>query len=298
MRFQNMKIFLEVANTKSFTAAAKNLGMPKQTVSRRVSDLEEELNIQLMDRTTRSLHLTEMGKYYAGCCEEILKMVEGTHQAMTEKTSGSPKGRLIIAAEPFFGEHFLSELVNHYMDRYPDVRLEIKLTPRHVDMLEEGIDLVFRVGTLEDSSLIARKLGVAKVRYCAAPAYLQTFGTPQAPKDLKSHRSITQPLEAFPMKWPFKGAQGVDWVSVDGPLKVNHFHMAYQSALAGHGIVLSPQFHCQKDIERGRLVSVLDDYLWDYGGIYLMYPGRRYQYPPVKAFVDLALEDLKGKFSK
>lgn len=286
-----MRLFAEVARAGSFTAAARALAVPKQTLSRRVAELEHALGVTLLHRTTRRLHLTELGAAYAARCAEIVRLADEANQAVTESRL-VPRGVLRLTADPLFGEAFLGAVVIEYASRWPEVSVELLLTRRRVSLVEEGFDAAVRVGQLDDPTLSARKLGPARIRYCASPAYLARHGTPRAPADLGAHECIAVTGEGAPTRWPFAGARGPTLVPVSGRLRVSSSAIAHEAARAGLGIALMPEFVCAEDVRRGRLVPVLDDHVIDVGAVWLVHPTDRYLSARVRAFLDLAVERL------
>jgi DNA-binding transcriptional LysR family regulator len=291
MRLEDMRLFAKVAETQSFTAAARALGMPKQTVSRRIAELERALDVQLLHRTTRALRLTDVGAAYAERCAVLVRLAEEANRAVTDARQ-IPRGVLRVTADPVFGEAFVSELVIDYTRRWPEVRTEVVLTRRHVDLVEEGFDIAFRVGRLDKTALSAIQLGPARVHYCASPEYLTRHGTPRRPAELVKHECIVVSSDPTAVRWPFRGARGELLVPVSGRLAVNSFAMARAAALAGLGITIFPEFACTEDIRRGRLVSVLADHVGQVGAVWLVHKTSRYLTPRVRMFVDLAVSRL------
>lgn len=291
MKLDDMRLFAEVARAQSFTAAARALGVPKQTLSRRVAELEHALGVTLLHRTTRKLHLTELGAAYAERCMELVRLAEEADRAITESQL-VPRGLLRVTADPLFGEAFLGRVVIEYASRWPDVSVEVLLTRRRVSLVEEGFDVAFRVGHLDDPTLTARKLGPARIRYCASPAYLKRRGTPETPEDLGAHECIAVTAEGAPVQWPFAGRRSPKLVPVSGRLRLSSSALAHEAALAGLGIALFPEFACADDIRRGRLVPVLDEHVVDVGAVWLVYPTNRYLSARARTFLDLAIERL------
>lgn len=291
MMLEDMRLFAKVAEARSFTAAARLLGVPKQTLSRRVAELEQELGVQLLLRTTRRLHLTEIGAAYAARCGELVRLAEEANHAVTD-THQVPKGVLRVTADPVFGEAFVTELVVEYARRWPEVQVDVVLTRRHVNLLEEGFDVAFRIGKVEDPALTATRLGPARIRYCASPDYLQRRGKPTSPEQLQHHECILVVSEGAPMRWPFRGPKGDLLVPVSGRLRFNSLAMAHAAALQGLGIALFPEFACAADVQQGRLVPVLEDWGVDAGAVWLVHPTQRYLAARVRTFLELALERL------
>ena len=287
MRLEDMRLFAKVAEARSFTAAARGLGMPKQTVSRRVAELEQALDVKLLHRTTRRLHLTELGSAYALRCAEVVRLAEEANRAVTDAQQ-VPRGTLRVTADPVFGEAFVTALVIEHARRWPEVQVEVVLTSRRVDLVEEGFDVAFRVGQVGSTELSAVALGPARVRYCASPAYVKAHGAPEVPGDLRDHQCLHVSPEGSPGRWPFRGKQGPALVPVGGRLRFNSFAMAYQAALAGLGIAICPELTCAEDLHQGRLRALLQEFTVDVGSVYLVHPTHRYLTARVRTFVELA----------
>jgi DNA-binding transcriptional LysR family regulator len=288
IRLEDMRLFAAVAAARSFTAAARSLGIPKQTLSRRISELEATLRVRLLYRTTRRLHVTDVGAAYAERCAEIARLADEANRAITD-AAATPRGLLRVTADPELGESFLAGIALDYARRYPEVELEILLTRRRVRLVEEGFDLALRVGWIEDGTLIATRLGPARVRYCASGDYLRRRGTPHTPADLAHHDCLLVLADDVPQRWPFRGRKGPVLHAVAGRLRFNSVALARAAALAGLGIALFPEFLCVTDLRSRRLRSVLDDYRIDAGAVWLVQPAGRYLATRVRAFAELAI---------
>ena len=289
IRLEDMKLFARVAEAKSFTAAARILGMPKQTVSRRVAELERALGVQLLHRTTRRLHLSDAGAAYAERCAEVVRIAADANRAVAD-TQQVPRGRLRVTADPVFGEAFLPDLVFEFARQWPEIEIDVVLTRRRVDLVEEGFDVAFRVGHVDDASLSGFNLGPARVRYCASPSYIARRGAPETPDDLKSHDCILVSSVAGPVRWPFRGSKGATMVPVSGRFQFSSHAMARDAALAGLGIAIFPEFACAQDVRRKRLVAVLEDRGVDVGAVWLIHAARRFLPARVRAFAELTRE--------
>jgi DNA-binding transcriptional LysR family regulator len=291
IRIEDMKLFAKVAEAKSFTRAARALGVPKQTLSRRIAELERALGVQLLHRTTRRLHLSDAGAAYAERCAEIVRLADDANRAASDADE-APRGSLRLTADPLFGEAFVTDLVVDYARRWPETRVEVVLTRRRVDLIEESFDLAFRIGQADDAALSGVDLGAARVRYCASPGYVARRGAPARVEDLRSHDCIVVAAGDAPSHWPFPGPNGPRLVPIAGRLTVTSFAMARAAALADLGVALFPEFACAEDLQNGRLVPVLDGCVVDVGRVWLLYVSRRLLPPRLRAFVDLARERL------
>lgn len=289
MRLEDMRLFAAVAAARSFTAAARSLGMPKQTVSRRISELEASLDVRLLHRTTRHLHLTDVGAAYAERCAELVRLADDANRAVTDAAI-SPRGILRVTADPELGESFLTGIALDFARRYPDVELEVILTRRRVRLVEEGFDIALRVGWIDDSTLTSTRLGPARVRYCASRAYLKRCGTPRTPAELANHDCLIVLADDAAMRWPFRGRKGPELLPVTGRLRFNSMAMVREATLAGLGIALFPEFMCVRDLRARRLTAVLDEWRIDAGAVWLVHPTSRYLAARVRAFAELAIE--------
>jgi DNA-binding transcriptional LysR family regulator len=291
VRLEDMRLFSSVAAAKSFTLAGRELDVPKQTLSRRIAELERALGVQLLQRTTRRIELTDDGRAYAERCAEIVRAAEEANRALTDSRS-EPSGVLRITADPLFGDAFLAPLVIAFAQRWPQVEIEVMLTRRRVDLVEEGFDVAFRVGAADDKRLVARRLGPARVRYCASPRYVRARGAPKTPDDLGAHDCLVVQAGGEPSRWPVTTKKGVALRPISGRLRFSTLALTHAAALAGLGIGLFPDFVCREDLRRKRLVSVLEPTGIDVGGVWLVHPAQRHLAARISAFVDLAVERL------
>ncbi|MCB9766126.1 MAG: LysR family transcriptional regulator [Alphaproteobacteria bacterium] len=287
-QLNGMVVFVKVVQEGSFSAAARALDMPKSTVSRQISRLEDHLGVRLLNRTTRSLHLTDLGTAYFERAERIVTDIEEAEEAVTQMQA-VPRGPLRVTAPLTFGTLFLGDLVADFLVRYSDVRLDLVLTDRKADIIDEGFDLAVRAGTLQDSSLIARKLGAAPRVVCASPDYLARRGRPTRPEDLRDHDCLRYGYEATGSSW--KLSEGVV-VQVNGPLVANNGELLRKAAVRGLGVCLLPRFMVGPDLVYGRLIPLLEDFTDRSGGVYALYPHNRHLSAKVRAFVDFAVEWL------
>ncbi len=294
IKIEDMRLFWHVASAKSFTGAAKLLGVPKQTLSRRIAELERALGVQLIHRTTRRLRLSDMGVAYAERCAEMVRIAEDANRSVTD-ASDEPRGTLRLTADPVFGEAFLGELVIEYSQRWPEVRVEVVLTRRKVDLFEECFDLAFRIGEVDDPGLSGRSLGPARVCYCASPGYVARRGAPRRPEELVEHECLVVASDGMPVRWPFPGEKGPRMVPVSGRIVSSSFAMVRSAALAGLGVGLFPEFACAEDLRRKRLVRVMEGCVVEVGSVWLVHAARRFLPARVRAFVELARERFGGE---
>lgn len=281
-----MVIFARVVQHGSFSAAARALGLPKSTVSRQVARLEDHLGVRLIQRTTRTLRLTDVGRAYHERVQRILAEVTEAEQAVTQ-LEAAPRGLLRVTGPLTFGTLFLGDAIAAFMGRYPEVRLDVVLTDRVVDLVEEGFDLAVRAGMMRDSSLIARRLGSASRVVCASPGYLAARGVPQTPADLARHDCLLYSYESSGSAWRLDGESSP---TLSGPLISNNGDVMRKAALADQGLCFVPRFLVGPDLDAGRLVPVLQDFVVDSGGVYAVYAHSRYLSSKVRAFVDHLVE--------
>ncbi|MFY9180035.1 MAG: LysR substrate-binding domain-containing protein [Venatoribacter sp.] len=285
-----MAIFAHVVEAGSFTGAAKNLGLPKSTVSRKITQLEERLGVRLIQRTTRSLRLTDIGDSYYKHCSRILKDIDEANIAVTQMQN-TPMGTLRIAAPVLFGSTVLASLVAAYMEEHPQVDIELNLSDARIDLIQDGMDVAFRVGKLEDSSLIGRFLGDVRGVLCASPDYIKRHGMPKDPNDLANHSLLTANMAPV---WEMKSPEGerISY-SVKARLTVNDFASLYILALSGAGIAPLPMLMANAALESGDLVQVLADWPTDSRAIHILYPSNRHLSIKVRSFVDFVIERLR-----
>lgn len=293
MDLNEVLIFTKVVEARSFTAAARELGLPKSTVSRKVSQLEERLGVRLLQRTTRKLNLTDIGSAYYQRASRIVSEIEEAELAVAQMQR-APRGTLRITAPVDIAAAFLGDLVAEYLESHPDVSIEVLSTGRIVDLVEEGFDLAIRAGTLSDSSLIARKLAPARLHVLASPAYLAKHGEPRHPKELTEHECILFGDPRPARSWRFEGPEGELSVHIDGRLRADNFTMIRDALVSGYGVGRLPSHLAHAEVRRGGLVEVLADWLPSGSGVYAVYPTSRHLSPKVRTFIDFLAERLSS----
>jgi DNA-binding transcriptional LysR family regulator len=292
-----MKAFAAVVEAASFTRAGERLDMSKAMVSKYVGVLEDHLGTRLLNRTTRRLSLTESGQVYYERCLQIIADVAEAEQAAGQLTA-IPRGTLKIAMPVSFGTIKIGPLITEYVRQYPEVKLDISLADRKVDLIEEGFDLAIRIGSLPESGLIARKLAVDRTAVCVAPAYLKQHGRPQKPEDLRRHACLNYTYASSGDEWYLKNDREEFVVPTGGPIKANNGDMLRLAALGGGGIIWQPRFIVEDDLRTGRLVEVLTNYSTVELGIYAIYPSRKHLSAKVRTFVDFLVEKLGSADAK
>jgi len=279
-----MLVFARVVQAGSFTTAAAGLGMPKSTVSRKVAELEERLDARLLNRTTRKLSLTDVGRTYYDYCQRIAGEIEDAERAVSSLQE-TPRGLLRVTAPVNAG--FLATIVSDYLKRYPEVRLDLFCTERRVDLIEERFDLGIRAGLLADSSLIARSLGHVTWFLVASPGYLKRRGRPKSPDDLKPHDCLLfGPMSSGGAGVVLENGGTSTALTLSPRLLVGDMDVLRGAALAGLGIALLPAFECVDDLRAHRLERVLRDWNAPPTPVHVVYPSSRHISPKVKTFVD------------
>lgn len=280
----SMKVFAAVADTGSFTAAADQLDVSRAMASKYIAHLEEHLGTRLLQRTTRKLTLTESGTVYYERCAQILADISEAEESALRLTD-APRGTLRVAMPVSFALLHVGPIINAYLKRYPEVKIDILLNDRRVDLIEEGVDLAIRIGQLPESSLIAKKLGSSPMAICGAPDYFRRHGTPQTPADLAHHNCLLYSYSPMGDEWKLRGPDGEHVVKVSGNLRATNGDMVKQAALDGIGLMLQPMFLVGEDLRAGRLVEVFAEYRREIG-IFAVYHSRKHLSAKVRTFVD------------
>jgi DNA-binding transcriptional LysR family regulator len=286
--FQSMKVFAKVAECGSLSGAARALDMSNPSVTRHVADLETHLNARLFNRSTRRLSLTETGAAYLERCKRLLFDIEEATLA-ARASALDPSGTLRINAPLSFSINHLGRVLPQYAQRYPKVQLDVTLSDRIVDLVDEGFDLAIRISRIPDSALVARRLAPARLLVCAAPVYLERHGVPRTPQDLEQHVCLGYSYMPNRNEWQFERDGKVEVARIKGPLQANNGHLLRDAALAGMGIVREPSFNVGDDIRAGTLVRLLPDYQASDLGIYAVYPSRQHLSAKVRTFVDFLI---------
>jgi DNA-binding transcriptional LysR family regulator len=288
-----VRVFVQVVQAGGFTAAARRLDMPKSTVSRRVSELESQLGARLLQRTTRSLALTDVGSAYFARVERALSELSDAERAVAE-LNDAPRGVLRMTAPTDFAHLFLSEIAASYQRAYPEVALIVDLENRRADLVAEGYDLALRGSArLDDSSLVARRLLAGVHALFASPAYLEQRGEPRAPSDLQDHALVLFRNEKLRERLKLTRGSETTSVEVRGRLSSNDLGFVKRAALDGLGIGALPLFTTCRELLGGALQRVLPDYDLGPSGVYAVYPSARHLTPKVRTFIELAAAHLE-----
>ncbi|WP_349571332.1 LysR family transcriptional regulator [Azotobacter salinestris] len=295
---QAMRAFVRVVDSGSFTAAAASLQLSNAQVSRLVSDLEANLQARLLHRTTRRLAVTEAGERYLQRCRNILAEV---HDAAVEASGAHliPRGRLRVHSITSLGTLQLAPLVARYTALYPEVTLELTLSQRTPDLLEEGYDVVITLSRdLPDSDLVAQRLGDLHSVVCAAPHYLERHGIPKTPQDLHAHRCLRLVDPLFPDRWVFQDGDAELTVRPGEHFQVNVAEAMAQTAAAGMGVCLLPSFVAAKALRQGTLKRLLPQFRLHQRSIYALYPSRSFLDAKIRTWIELLKEELPRAFAQ
>jgi len=284
-----MAAFVKAANTGSFAAAGAALGISSQMVGKHVGAIEARLGARLLNRTTRRQSLTEVGRLYYERCKAVLAEADAAEN-VAHDLAASPRGRLRLTAPITFGTYSVQPLISRYLDRFPDVQVDLALTDRFVDVIDEGFEVAIRLGELSDSTLMARALAPYRLVACAAPAYLAAHGMPATPPALADHLCLGFAYVARPpmAEWRFTRDGQEHAVQVTHRLRANDARVLFAAALDGVGLLLGPEVMVGEALRDGRLVRILPDYEASSRPLHLVFPPGRVS-PKVRAFIDMAV---------
>jgi DNA-binding transcriptional LysR family regulator len=281
-----IRAFIDVVEAEGFSAASRKIGRSKALLSKYVRELEDELGALLLNRTTRQFSLTEAGHTYYKSASEILKEIDSLADLVRENNSDL-KGRLRISAPRTFADADIGASLVDFAVDHPDLTLDVVADDRFVDLVEEGFDIAIRITRLEDSGLIARKLGPFRILVCASPAFIEDHGPLNDPTDLARLPCILDTNGRSLSNWRFQRADGSQFtVNVNVRMEVNSPMMAMRAAIGGLGVTMLPDFVAKSALDSGELVSLFEENGIDDRGIYAIYPHRRYLPAKVRAFVD------------
>jgi DNA-binding transcriptional LysR family regulator len=293
-RFEAMKVLVAVVDAGSLSAAGRNLAMPLATVSRKISDLESDLNTRLLIRSTRRLTLTDAGHGYVAACRRILEDVGEAQRAASGEYS-APRGELVITAPVVFGRLHIVPVVAEFLNAYPDVNVRLALGDRAVNLMEEDVDLALRIGTLPDSSMVSMNLGVVRRLTCASPAYLAAHGTPRDPRDLVSHQCVSFEFMATTNLWQFHTAGAEIAVQIHPRLVVNTAEAAVEAAVLGSGITRTFSYQFEAPLLAGRLDRVLEAFEGPSIPVQFLYTAQGRLPLKLRALLDFAAPRLRAR---
>ncbi|MCZ4281007.1 LysR family transcriptional regulator [Kiloniella laminariae] len=280
-----MRIFTRVVEQGGFTAAARHLGISTMLASKYVRQLEDRIDARLLNRTTRRVSVTELGQIYYDRALTILEQMDELQSLVSEQT-GSIRGHLRVTAPRVLGEGIVVDCANDFLKQHPEITIDLSLEERTVDIVQEGIDVAIRLGNLNDSSLIARKIARYKYLLCASPSYLEARGTPTHPDQLKAHDCIVGSTISQTNQWEFIVSGQKVLQTIKPRARVNAAEAIRKMALENHGIGMCLISTVQDDLANGRLVRVLQEFEAYDRNAYVIYPHRRHLAPRVKAFAD------------
>jgi len=286
-RWEGVSEFVSVAEAGTFTKAAKQLGVSVAHVSRQVSALEDRLDAVLFYRTTRRVTLTELGEIYYQRCRPLLEGLEEAEHAISDMQEKA-KGRLRLTAPVVYGEVKIAPLLMEALRLYRELDLDIFLTNRQLDLVSEGIDIAIRMGKLDSSTLMSRKLTSRDLITCAAPTYLETFGEPHSLSELQHHSCLLGTLDY----WRYRENDTNRNVKVTGRVRCNNGPSLLQAALSGYGIVQLPDYYVSEAIDQGRLVPVLTRFKPEQEGVWAIYPQNRHLSPKVRLIIDYLVDHM------
>ncbi len=288
-RFTQMQAFAAVVEAGSFTQAAERLNLSTAAVSRHVAALEQRLGVRLLNRTTRALSLTGDGERFHARASTLLADLADAEAELAG--SAEPSGRLRLNVPVSYGLRRLADHWPDFLQRHPRIDLDVTLADRLVDLVDEGYDLAVRIGRLPSSSLVARRLATTRLKLCAAPAYLEAHGTPGHPAELAGHDTLSYSLFSYGDRWRFEGPEDAqEEVRVRPRLWSNSGDTCVAAAVAGHGIVLQPEFLVDRELADGRLIELLPHWRAAELGIHAVFPAHRHLPVRVRVMVDFLVE--------
>lgn len=285
--WEGVSEFVAVAEADSFTAAAKRLGISTAQVSRQVSALEARLATKLFHRTTRKVSVTEVGRVYYQHCRQVLDGLDEAERAITNLQS-TPRGLLKITAPVTFGERTIAPLINDFIARYPDLEVRLHLTNQKVDLIDEGYDLAIRLGQLDDSTMMAKRLALRTQHVCASPDYLSIHGVPHTLSELEQHNCLQGTLD----HWRFQENGKIRSIKIKGSVSCNSGRALVDAALKHIGIVQLPDYYVMPYIDSGELIQLLDHHRQPDDGIWALYPHNRHLSPKVRMLLEHLSEHL------
>jgi DNA-binding transcriptional LysR family regulator len=293
-RLEQLTSFVEVARRQSFAQAARALDRHVSAVSRAVAALENRLGVRLLQRTTRRVILSDAGRDYFKRCETLLAEFDGADAEVRDLTA-SLRGRLRVSAATGAGQSLIAPIVPEFLAAHPLVTLDLQLTNRYVDLVEEGYDLALRVGALAaDSRLVVRRLLPTRRILLASAAYLERRGSPRTPPQLRAHACLVLDIGRRPQRWELARARAHVAIDVEGPLRSNNAFVLLRACREGLGISLLPETVAGEDLRRGELRRVLPGWMSTGEGMYAVYPSARFIPAKVRAFVEFVAAELRA----
>ena len=286
-----LDVFVTVVEAQGFSAAAKRLGSTPAAVSRRIKSLEQRLGVRLLQRTTRTLKLTEAGELYYREVSRLLGDLKTVEQQLDEVT-GQVTGELRIVAPMSFGQRRLASVVAQFALLHPKLRVTLRLEDRETDIVSEGLDLAVRIAYLNDSSLVARPVASVPRYFCASPGYLEKRGTPQSPGELLQHDCLHYNIISEREEWTFSGQEGDESMMIKGVFCSNNGEVLAEAAMHGLGITVLPDFIVEEALADGRLVRLLEGHERSSLTLFVLYPSRHHVPAKTRLFIDFMLDQL------
>lgn len=293
----DMLIFLTVVEAGSFTLAADRLDMPKANVSRKVSRLEDRLGVRLLERTTRSQHLTEAGKRYLAHCKRIQEQVDLAEASVSELMS-SYKGSLRIGTSVGIGQEILKPELGRFLHQHPELNLQLSLLNRRVDLIEEGFDMLIRVGQLDDSRLIAKRLGRVERKLYASPDYFKDKALPKRVDQLLDCDILMMTDSQRRHQLKLSEGNKRQQLEIQPRMLVDDFNIVRQSVLDGLGVAVFPTYMCGEAVSAGRLINILPEWHMDAVDVHALYTPHRVKIPKVRAFLDFILDIFQERLAQ
>lgn len=288
-----LRLFRKTTELGSFAEAARISGITAAAVGKSIGELEAHLKVRLFNRTTRRMSLTEAGKLYYEQITPLIEQLEEADRSLTPHHN-KPSGLLRVTAPLTMTIVSLSQSIPEFLERYPDITLELNLDDRQIDIIKDGYDIAIKGSdNLKNSSLIGRKFTTLNHVICASPAYFECYGTPREPADLRHHNCIRYNLSGHANEWEFRKGERTERIAIRGRYIVSSSFAVRDALCAGFGLSLIPVSYVRDDIAAGRLITALDDWQQVETGIYVFYPSRRHLAPKVRVFLDFLNEKLK-----
>jgi len=287
----DMMVFLNVAEQGSFTAAANKIGLPKSNVSRKISRLEEKLSVKLIERSTRALHLTEIGQVYFQHCQRISEEMQNA-QLCIENLAATPKGKIKLCTSVGAGQSLLAKPLCDFYQLYPDIEIDLKLTNRRVDILEEGFDLAVRVGESPDSTLLSKKLVTVKLALYSSSDYIKEYGEISSPEQLSDHQCLLMNSVNNKTTWQLHSQKEQCSVSFTPRIRADDFNVLKTMVINHCGIGLFPEYLCSDEVKQGLIQRILPEWAGRTIDIYAIYPSRKGVTPKIRVLLDFLAERL------
>lgn len=291
-KLSSLRAFVKVVELGSFSEAGRALRLSRSAISKYIADLERDLGVQLIHRTTRRVSPTENGQVYFERSLSVLAELDAADQAVAQLQS-TPRGLLRVNAPMSFGTIKLGPLIADFMAQYPDLQIQLVLSDEHVDPVQGGLDVTLRIAELDNSSLIARKLAAVDRVVCASPGYFKSHGKPAHPNDLRNHQCLTYGFLSTGNQWKLTGADGDHWIAPPWTLCANNAEVLRDAAVKDRGIAVLPVFLAEQELKNGALVTCLDDYKAPPLSLYALYPPTRHLSVKVRLFIDFLIKRMR-----